>query len=225
MESDFYRLYQDLPVPELVKVAKTPSDHMPEAVVAAERILKERGISREEIAAEEWVIAQKEMSDGLRKSRQRELLSWAGAFLLFYCLYYIYTIYVIISQLVWLANCTNCHPSPGSYLAFNLGLAVYITVSLYCIFRQLWLGWSLVLIQLVYMLSRTIAGFIHFYARHYFPHVGFTIYILTVLYIGLGIVLWQPHMKATFKVNAATQTRTLLVAAFFAVVALIVAKA
>lgn len=59
MEPDFYRLYQDLPIPELVKVARTPSDYMPEAVKAAERILKERGIAKEEIAAEEWVIAQK----------------------------------------------------------------------------------------------------------------------------------------------------------------------
>ena len=78
MEPEFYRLYQDLPVPELVKVARTPSDYMPEAVAAAELILRERGISREEIAAEEWVIAQKEMADGIRKSRRRDYRAWAG---------------------------------------------------------------------------------------------------------------------------------------------------
>ncbi len=50
MEPDFYQLYEDLSVPELVKVAKTPSDYLPEAVRAAERILKERGITKEEIA-------------------------------------------------------------------------------------------------------------------------------------------------------------------------------
>ena len=67
MEPDFYRQYLDLTVNDLVKVARTPGDYLPEAVEAAERILRERGISPEEIAAEEWLIAQKEMADGLRK--------------------------------------------------------------------------------------------------------------------------------------------------------------
>jgi len=75
---DFYRLYQDLPLPDLVKVARTPSDYLPEAVAAAEKILRERGVTREQITAEEWVIAQKEIADGLRRGRLREYTAWIG---------------------------------------------------------------------------------------------------------------------------------------------------
>ena len=73
---DFYRLYQDLPLPDLVKVARTPSDYLPEAVAA--EILRERGVTRDQIATEEWALAQKEIADGLRRGRLREYTAWIG---------------------------------------------------------------------------------------------------------------------------------------------------
>ena len=60
----------------LVKVARSPWDYLPEAVTAATRILKERGITAEEIAAEEWDLAQKEMSDALAKRRFGDYFDW-----------------------------------------------------------------------------------------------------------------------------------------------------
>ena len=240
MDPDFYQQYQDLPIPELVKVARTPEDYLPEAVVAAERILRERGISREEIAAEEWIIAQKEMVDGLQKVRRRDLAGrirelfeldrsgrpagraerWYTAFLLFYGLYFVYTMSVSISRLVWQAHCTDCVSSPVSFLAWNLGFAIYVTVTLYYILRQAWLGWSLVVIQLVFLVCRILGGIMHFLARHYVPQFSPSLYVLVVVYIGLGIIIWQPHMRSTFKINAATQSRTLLVAAFIGLIAM-----
>jgi hypothetical protein len=241
MEPDFYLLSQDLAVPELVKVAKTPSDYMPEAVIAAERILKERGISREEIAAEEWVIAQKEMSDGLRKSRRGDFLSWVGAlfgrdklsspgergfavFLLCYCLFYVYMMYAFVSQLAWLSHCVYCPPSPGTLIAWNLGMGLYMTVCLYCILRQVWLGWSLMFIHLIYSFSMNMARLFRFYAHHFFPHNAFSVVVFpAVVVAGLSIFLWRPHMLATFKINATTRNRTLLAAAFLGIVAMFIA--
>jgi len=78
MEPDFYQEYKNLPVPELVKVARTPSEYLPEAVAAAQRILMERGITKEEIATEEWALAQKEIADGLRRGRLRDYREWIG---------------------------------------------------------------------------------------------------------------------------------------------------
>src|ERR1700742_650583 len=72
LELDYYQLYKDLPVPELVKVAKTPSDHLPEAVAAAAKGLRERGGTAEEIAAEEWAVAQKEMAAAIDRGRIHE---------------------------------------------------------------------------------------------------------------------------------------------------------
>src|ERR1700744_5427808 len=76
MEIDFYQDYQDLPVPELVKVARSPWDYLPEAVAAAQRVLRERGVSAEEVAAEEWNLAQQEMSDALAKDRASDYFGW-----------------------------------------------------------------------------------------------------------------------------------------------------
>lgn len=76
---DFYQHYRDLPIPDLVKVAGTPSDYMPEAVAAAEKILRERGVTLEQMAT----------------------------------------------------------------------FAAFITICMYCVLKQLWLGWSLLLVHAV----------------------------------------------------------------------------
>jgi uncharacterized membrane protein len=78
MELDYYQLYKDQPVPELVKVARTPGDYQPEAVAAAAKILRERGIALEEIADEEWKLAQKEMADALSRQRIGDYTRWIG---------------------------------------------------------------------------------------------------------------------------------------------------
>lgn len=59
-------LHECRPFAGAVKVARSPWDYLPEAVTAAQLVLKERGITAEEIAAEEWNLAQKEMSDALQ---------------------------------------------------------------------------------------------------------------------------------------------------------------
>ncbi len=59
-------LHECRPFAGAVKVARSPWDYMPEAVAAAELVLKERGLTADEIAVEEWNLAQKEMSDALQ---------------------------------------------------------------------------------------------------------------------------------------------------------------
>jgi len=232
MEPDFYHQYQDLTVHELVKVARTPDDYLPEAVAAAERILRERGISREEIGVEEWLIAQKEMADGLRKERRfgwrawvQDLFGrnrfgspeerWYGGFLICFCLFYVYQMYRLISELSWLSDCKYCPPKYGTLIAMDLFFVAYATVCLYFILRQAWLGWSLLVVYLVHNLARAAGRLYFFFAHHRFPLFLYSLYVIpAIIFIGLGLFLWQPQVMGTFKVKAAIRNRTLLVAAF-----------
>src|ERR1700743_1360632 len=125
MEIDLYQEYKNLPVPELVKVARSPWDYMPEAVAAATQILKERGITAEEIAAEEWDLAQKEMSEALARRRFGDYFSWLwellridrskepaekwfGLFVVLNSLFYVSRIYQGIQTMVYYVRCTDC---------------------------------------------------------------------------------------------------------------------
>jgi hypothetical protein len=240
MNPDFYQLYQNLPVPELVKVAKTPSDYMPEAVSAAERILKERGIAKEEIAAEEWAIAQEEMQAGIKKHSRRDFAAsigelfgrdlqanpsetWLMVFILLYGIYYLYNIFVVISQLAWLYK----HGSPSygrSLLVSDLVFACYITLCLYYILRQLWLGWSLLLIHVAYILGMKFSILFHLYAHHeLFFERACMLTFPTLIYVVFGALLWRPFVITTFKIDAKIKSRTLLVAAFAGIVGMIIA--
>lgn len=228
---DFYRLYQDLPLPDLVRVARTPSDYLPEAVAAAEKILRERGVTREQIAAEEWVIAQKEIVEGLKRGKLREYTAWIGELfggdrltprtdrwltllLVVYGCFYSYTIFVIIRQLAWLYRCTTCDTVPGSFVLGNLALAVYTTLCLYCLLKQVWLGWSLVMIHVVFFLCKRAALLFHFYFHHDLYFELFFAHILSSLvYVGLVILLWRPYVMSTFSINEKVRSRTMLVAA------------
>jgi hypothetical protein len=241
MELDFYRHYEDLPLPELVKIARTPSEYMPDAVKAAERILKERGITQEEIAAEEWAIAQKEMADGLRRNSRRDYAGWIGEIfgkdvltnpshrwftilLVLYGLYYTYYTYAVISQLVWLSRCMQCPPYSSALLASNLVFESYITLCLYCILKQRWLGWSLILIHAAFFIGREFSFLFHAYVHHNIYFERACILALPALtYIAFGLILWRPALLATFKIDQKIKSRTLLVAALAVIAGMMVA--
>ena len=230
MEPDFYQLYQDLPLPDLVKVARTPSDHLPEAVAAAEKILQERGISREQIAEEEWVIAQKEIADGLKRGRRREYTAWIGELfggerltprtdrwltilLVAYGCFYFYTIYITIRELVFLYRCTSCGPVQWIVAGILVDAAV-ATLCLYYLLKQRWLGWSLVMVNVVFFLCRKMALLFHLYFHHdlYFE-LFFAQLLSSLIYIALSILLWRPYVMSTFGINEKIRSRTMLAAA------------
>ena len=238
---DFYRLYEELPVPELVRIARTPSEYMPEAVRAAERVLRERGITAEQIAAEEWAIAQKEMADGLRRNSRRDYAAWLGELfgkdvltnpahrwftilLVLYGLFYTYNTYAVISQLVWLSRCMQCPPYSSALVASNLVFEAYTTICLYCILKQRWLGWSLILIHVAFFIGRKFSFLFHAYVHHNIFFEGICILALPALtYIAFGIVLWRPPMLVTFKIDEKIKSRTLLVAALAGIAGMMVA--
>lgn len=230
MEIDFYQDYKNLPVPELVKVARSPWDYLPEAVTAAQLVLKERGITAEEIAAEEWNLAQKEMSDALAKRRfgdyfdwVRELLPssagndrmsrpWIYVFLLGYALFYVCNIYLIIRTVVYFARCEACHDTGFLELSSFLEFA-YLTATLFLLLKQKPLGWALVLIQAVSISCTKLVGLFGLYAHHADLLLYAVAFILPLL-IGAAVIifLWRPFAIEFFNVSRKYGNIALLVA-------------
>jgi len=230
MEIDFYQDYKNLPVPELVKVARSPWDYLPEAVAAADRVLRERGISMEEIAAEEWNLAQKEMSDALARRRfgdyfdwVKELLPstvgegpatrpWIFIFLLGYAIFYVCNIYLIIKTTVIFARCETCHDTGYIEFADFLEFA-YLTVTLLLLLKQKPLGWALVLIQAVSISCTKLVALYGLYAHHADLSPFGTADILPLLISAAVIIfLWRPFALEFFNVRKKYGNIALLVA-------------
>lgn len=234
MENDFYQDYKNLAIPELVKVARSPWDYLPEAVKAAELVLRERGITPEEIAAEEWVLAQKEMSDALAKRRFGdyfewfwELLrvdrskepaeKWFGLFILFYSLYYVYDLYACTETIVFYSRCTSC--TEWRYPVFwDAGIAIYSTICLFLVLKQKQLGWSLLCIQAIVMGCGRLSLFYRFYQHHYYIYNEITLLIPFLAYTIFLLFLFRPYMLQVFRIDRKIRDRVLLIAAGLALV-------
>lgn len=235
MEINFYQDYQDLSVPELVKVARSPWDYLPEAVTAAQRILRERGVSAEEIAAEEWALAQREMSDALEKDRAgdyfgwlRELLPekvseglavrpWVYIFLLLYALYYVYRIFHIIGTLVYFARCEVCRDTAGAVFSLLFDF-VYLTTTLFLLLKQKPLGWALLFVQAIVV--GFLRGFLFFtsYEHHaYLPLLVAADIVPFLIYAGVVVFLLRGFAMEFFGVSAKFRNVTALVAVVLAI--------
>ena len=229
MEPDFYDLYKDLPIPELVKVARSPWDYLPEAVTIAQQILRERGVSAEEIGAEEWKLAQKEMLDAATKKHLSDYFEWVKElfpsseksprsrpwiylFLLGYALYYVYIIYWVIANLAYFARCESCQNTgfPVATLVFD---GAYFTATLFLMLKQKPLGWALLFVQAAVLNFIKFSLFYRLYARHAYLPPLLSYYVLPFLaYTGVIVFLLRPFALEFFKVNPKFRNIVVLVA-------------
>lgn len=228
MEPDFYDLYKDLPIPELVKVARSPWDYLPEAVGIAERILRERGVSTEEIATEEWKLAQKEMLDAATKKHFSDYFDWVGElfqldrfkgpaekwfalFALVYALYYVYNLYMGVQMVVFYTRCEVCYEMKPTVL-WEVGFVVYSTVSLYLLLKQKPLGWSLLCIQAIGVICVKLSKCFQFYMHHNYA-ILMSIYLLSLLvHSTILVFLFRPYILELFRIDRRIRDRTLLAA-------------
>jgi hypothetical protein len=153
--------------------------------------------------------------------------TWLMLFILLYGIYYLYNIFVVIRQLAWLYK-YGLSPYGQSFgrslLVSDLVLACYITLCLYYILRQLWLGWSLLLIHVAYIICMKFSILFHLYAHHeLFFERACMLTLPTLIYVVFAVVLWRPFVITTFKIDAKIKSRTLLVAAFAGIVGMIIA--
>ena len=228
MEPDFYDLYKDLPIPELVKVARSPWDYLPEAVTIAQQILRERGVSAEEIGAEEWKLAQKEMLDAATKKRfsdhfdwfwelfpidrsKEPVEKWYGLFLLLYGLYYMYHLYQGVRFVVFYDRCLDCRemrPAVFQEVCFQ----IYFTVALFWVMKQKTIGWSLLCIQVIALNCIKLSLCYHLYRHHvYVRHLEN--YILPLLAnTAILVFLFRPYILDLFRIDRTVRDRTLIIA-------------
>lgn len=219
MTPDYYHDFRQLPVSDLVKIYRTPSDYLPEAVTAAGKILQERGITQEQIAEEEWAIAQQEMSDGIRKHERRDFTAWIEnlfgtdlnsdpsvkwliAFIILYALFYAYNIFIIFRQIAWVIRCIDCPPYAHSLMTFDLIFACYTTISFYFILKQKWIGWTLLLIHVFFIISMNLGILLRFYLHRelFVQRIWYHTFPM-LIYIAFGVFLYRPSIRSTYKIN------------------------
>jgi glycosyltransferase involved in cell wall biosynthesis len=234
LEIDFYQDYKNLPVPELVKIARSPWDYLPEAVAAADRVLRERGISVEEIAAEEWNLAQKEMSDALAKRRFGDYFEWLwellrvdrskepaekwfGFFILLYSLYYVYDLYVCTQTVVFYFRCKIC-TEWRTPVFWDAGISIYSTICLYLVLKQKRLGWSMLCIQAIVMGCGRLLLFYRYYHHHFYIFDEITLLIPLLAYAVFLLFLFRPYILQVFRIDRKIRDRVLLIAAGLALV-------
>lgn len=238
MEPEYYQLYKDLSVPELVKVAKSPWDYMPEAVTAAQRILHERGISMEEIAAEEWNLAQKEMLDAATKRRFADYFDWVGeifrversmgpaekwfgVFLLFYALYYTYDLFQGVRLVVFYLRCKECY-SMVTAVYYEVFFEVYATLALLFVLKQKRLGWVLLNIQVITLNCVMLSKCLHAYMHHAYLGGLTIIYLLPfIANTAILLFLFRPYIVELFGVDKKVRDYTLLGALGLGVVGMV----
>ena len=239
MEPQFYQDYKNLPVAELVKVARSPWDYLPEAVAAAERVLRERGIPAEEIAAEEWNLAQKEMLDAATKRRFSDYFDWVGevfdfdkkeglaerrfkVFLLLYSIWYLVSMYGVIRQISYLIRCTSCDHTTKP-LIWDFSYSTYVTMGLFFVMKQKTVGWVFVIIEQFILAIIFLSRFFRLYARHEF-YIDATWMSMLGLGLNVGIVVffWKPYMLEFFKVTERSKNIAVLAGLGMGVVAVAV---
>jgi hypothetical protein len=230
MEFDYYTLYKNWSTLDLVRVARTPNDYAPEAVVVAKNILKERRVSLEEMDAAEWELAQAEMAAAIGKPRISDYIErftevfrpergqasetgpgWYTALLVLYGVYYIFNIYSVTKYLVYLHRCVACKPDMAG-VWWNLGLAIFITVCFYFVLKQRSLGWAMLLIQTIVLGCMKVSLLFSFYEHHVFFSSLLPFYVLPVLlYAAVGFFLRRPAVIAFFGINGLIKDRALLI--------------
>jgi hypothetical protein len=220
MEFDYYALYKDWPTLDLVRVARTPNDYTPDAVVVAKQILWERRVSMEEMDAAEWELAQAEMAAAIGKPRIGDYIErmtevfrpergkaseaapgWFSVLLLFYGLYYIVNMYAFIRLLFLLHRCINCVPD-ARVMLWSIFFEVYVTVCFYLLLKQKRLGWILLFLQVVIQGCRLLLRIFYAYEHNLDLSVLIPYYILPLsLYGTIGILLCRPAVLVFFGIR------------------------
>jgi hypothetical protein len=239
MEFDYYTLYKDWSTLDLVRVARTPNDYAPDAVMVAQRILKDRRVSVEEMDAAEWELAQAEMAAAIGKPRIADYLErfvepflpergkvseaspgWYTVMLVLYGIYLVFNVYSVTSYVVFLRRCEDCLPDPAGQ-AWKICLAVYITVCFYLQLKKKSVAWAMLLIQVIVFSCSKFSMLFHFYEHDISLTNLMTAYVVPIpLYAAFGYFLWRPYVVTFFHITKPVKDRALLIAIPVGIVAM-----
>jgi hypothetical protein len=217
MEFDYYTLYKDWSTLDLVRVARTPNDYAPDAVIVAKGILHERRVSLEEMDAAEWELAQAEMAAAIGKPRITDYIErfaeefrpergqasetgpwWFTLLLACYGLYYTVNMYAFIRLLFLLHRCIDCVPDVR-VMVWSVFFEVYVTVCFYFMLKQKWLGWAMLFLQTIVQGLGQLSRLFYAYEHHLSWSLLISYYALPLLLYGaLGFLLCRPAVLKFF---------------------------
>jgi len=232
MEFDYYTLYKDWSTLDLVRVARTPNDYAPDAVIVAKNILNERGISLQEMDAAEWEVAQAEMAAAIGKPRVSDYIEritelfrpdrsdgpvvysppWFKLLLVLYGIYYTVNLYSVIRYMVFLHRCIDCMPNVSG-IVWDVCFAVYITACIYLLLKQKRLGWAQLFIQAIALGCGKLSRLVYSYEHHLDLYLLIPYLVLPLLfYGGFGYLLCRPAILGFFHITDEFKKRVWLIA-------------
>lgn len=235
MAFDFYDEYKDYPNLDLLRIIRNPGDYQPPAVAAAGRVLEERQVPVEEIAAldqtlqglteAEWYKSEKFTRMTAKTAdlfppisqlhTEAEPFKWVNLLLLVMGIHYAWMLFRMIKGLIRLL------PRSSFYWfdLINFLPIVYVPFLFILLFKRKRWGWILLfadnLAALIMMVSE---GYIFFKFRHLY-HSSITSFILPIMIrSAFTFFLWRNAIAEHFGVSAKNKKRTALVVAGVTVV-------
>jgi hypothetical protein len=230
MDLDFYNEFIHRSTVELLVITKEPEKYQPAAIEAAERLLRERGVSVADLEAADLQMlleANAQSAKLLRIDAYREQVAsvlepvlipnapfnpekWFKLFLVIYGLIYAWVLFHVVKSQLDLLDCKGCKGDP-TMLGGPIN-AIFLTVVFFLLLKNRKWGWILLMASNI---TVVMTAFVQLQVLYKYRHVFSTgpvqylsPFLLPVLYV---LFLWRPAIAAFFGVDVKTKRRTAVV--------------
>lgn len=207
MHFDFYERYKDYPDTELLKITQQPDAYQPDAVDAALRILKERGVKEEKVNSIHLL-------DSFELTEEAKLPKLLTLLLVLLALEYLWKLYGTAKMFFYDGLIKD---TTVMVLSLILPFAYSVFVFYLLLKGKTW-GWILTFVS-----ASVTAGSRIMEMDSLFRYIGLdtingaAFIAITFLNLFLAIALWQKEILAFFNVRIETRRWTALVTLFILV--------
>jgi hypothetical protein len=212
MDFNFYDRYKDYTEAQLVHMLKNPQDYQPAALEAVNRVIAERGLTKEglEQVDMESVAAEEVVADGKQDLlaphwEETKPPTWVTVVLVVVALQFAWTFF---TSFYWFYQVFSVGAFRLRYLPYFL-LMTYIPVTGYLLLKKNSWGWILLFSVSLFSLVTYIGAILsmtwysHFYVEQLYIPLGWIVFNAALL-----ICLWKPAMHFYFGIAAPVKKRT-----------------
>lgn len=237
MEFDFYHQFKAYPTVELVRIISEPGHYQADAIAAAERLLHERNVSREERDGADLLLREEE-AEKMARSQQREIYKeqiadivlpvmqptpslqparWFKSFLFVFGVYYIICFYLFIKNQIYFLQCERCEF--GGQVVLNFIGVTYLSVTFFLLLKNKRWAW---IMMMAANIADILMGAYRIYVLYKYKdviHVSVSEKVFTFAFpIAIVLFLWRPVISDYFGVTGTTKRRTLQLGILFGLV-------
>jgi hypothetical protein len=237
MSFDFYSQYAGFSNVELLKIVQRPGDYDSTAVKAAEALLGERSVSKEESLKVQQYYQEIDEKHKAKQDRLHSLnaiiedflepilkpseeilpYKWIRILLLVLTIQYLFELYKSIRIFIAFFNCIDC--SFDVYLFTSLISIAFTPLLIYLLIKRNEWGWILLFGSQVFNLIAGL-GQTDIFFRYYYPlNPDISSWLLPLLVNSAFVFfLWKPSLSGYFEIDNETRKKTAIVAVSLAII-------